>query len=77
MPGPLKSNSRLEQVEALNIVRSHAIQANEQEFLSHNAIREQVEATIASSGIMMAAVHHISVNNTSVGYDMFHSDPSS
>ena len=43
MPHGARSNLKVVQMEALNKVRSHAIQSNERGYLNHDAIKEQVE----------------------------------
>ena len=43
MPHGARSNLKVDLMEALNEVRSHSIQSNECSYLSHNAIKEQVE----------------------------------
>ena len=59
MPHGARSNLKVDQMEALKGVRSHAIQSNERGYLSHNAIKKQVDSTLASSGFLSGArVNH-------------------
>jgi hypothetical protein len=72
------SASKKEQVQALNEVRSHAIQSHERKFQNSIDIKEHVQAAFASSGIMAG----VNTNSASVAttnttsYENFTSDPS-
>ena len=77
MPPGARSNLKVDQMEALNEVRSHSIQSNECSYLSHNAIKEQVESTLASSRFLSGArVNHTTASLGSTGgFDAFIGDP--
>lgn len=78
MPPNSKSDKKLEQVKALNVVRLHAIQSNQRGYLSDTAINEQVAASLASSGLSRSiGVNHTAVNHSLTGFNAFSEDPSS
>ena len=64
-------------MEALNEVRSHAIQSNKRGYLNHNSIKEQIESTLASSGFLSGTrVNHTAASMGSTGgFDIFTGDP--
>jgi len=71
IPHGARSNLKVDQMEALNEVRFHAIQSNERVYLNHNAIKEQVESTLASSGFLSRArVNHTAASMGSTGVSM-------
>ena len=75
MPKTSKSNFKVEQMAALNEVRSHAIRAHERGYLTNIAIKAQVQATLLSTGLPThhtASVHNIRTG----GFDNYTSDPS-
>ena len=77
MPQGVRSNLKVDQMKALNEVRSHAIQSNKHGYLNHNAIKEQVESTLASSRFLSGArVNHTVVSLGSTGgFDLFTGNP--
>ena len=77
MPHNHKSDSKKEQAEALNEVRSNAIKSHERKFLNTNVIKEQVEAVYVSSGLSSSTVmHNISVDTSNTtSYENFTTDP--
>ena len=77
MPKKAHSTHKVEQVAALNEVRSASIQAHERSYLNNKAIQQQVQASLASSGVYSAlSVNHTFVpsatNNT---FDTYNKDP--
>lgn len=78
MPEKSRSTHKVEQVAALNVVRSTAIQAHERSYLNNKAIQQQVQTSLASSGVYSG----LSVNDTffpsttSNTFDTYNKDPS-
>jgi len=76
IPKTARSASKADQMEALNVVRSHYIQSHGRGFISHQAIAQQVKESLASSGMMVPRhVNTASVHNTGV-YASFATGPS-
>ena len=62
MPPGSKSDTKAEQLQTLNYVRSYAAQAHERRFLSHRAITQQIEASLAAASASFRGTHHLSSN---------------
>ena len=77
IPYGARSNLKVDQMEALNEMRSHTIQSNERGYLNHNDIKEKVESTLASSRFLLGArVNHTAASMGSAGgFDAFTEDP--
>ena len=64
-------------MDSLNEVRSHTIQSNEHIYINHNAMKEEIESTLASSGIISEARVNYTASNmgSTGGFDTFTGDP--
>ena len=80
MPESVHSINKGEQVEALNIVQSSAIQVNERGYLNVKAIKQQVRASLASSRVFPSvSINHASectLPTATSGFEGFNQDPS-
>ena len=77
MPPEVRSQLKVDLMEALNEVKSHAIQSNEHGYLNRNTIKEEVESTLASSGFISGTRvnHTASIMGSKGDFDAFTGGP--
>ena len=63
-------------MEALNLVRLHAIRSHERSYLRNRATKQQVEATLGTINNSIAtAYNYAACNDNRSGYETFTTDP--
>ena len=76
MPASARSSLKSEQMEALDLVRSHETRYHERSYLSNRAIKQQVEATLGTANnSTVTAYNYVTSNEKRSGYESFTTDP--
>ena len=76
MPASARSSLKSKQMEALNLVRSHATRSHERSYLSNRAIKQQVEAVLGTVNNSTATAYNYDASNDNPsGYNTFTTNP--